>query len=145
VGEGVYVKGEADVLFGRLENGPALDDAGVVDEDCGVADAGADLLGYGGDGLGGGDVAFEVVDFGALRGVRWVDFGGRGGDWDKLTSIVRQGLNIQHHNGDSPFSEQLHHLATDSASTAGDDYHLATPVVLVLDPVVEHPIGEVVV
>lgn len=62
VRERVHVEGQADVLFGGVEDALAARAAGVVDEDRGVAEGAADGGGGGLDGIFGGEVALEVVD-----------------------------------------------------------------------------------
>ena len=125
VRKGVDIKGEAHVLLARLEDGAALDDAGVVDEHGRVADLGADILGHGGDGLGRSDVALEVVD---------VRAGG-----------VGEGLDVEHDDTDAALGQELDDLATDAAGAARDEDDLARPVVCVLDAVVEHLVIEIAV
>lgn len=62
-----------------------------------------------------------------------------------LTGRVSQGLDIQHHDLDVPFGQQLDNLATDTASAACYDDDLLRPVILVVDPVVQDLSREVVV
>jgi hypothetical protein len=74
VREGVDIEGEAQVGFGGVEDGAASHNARVVDEDGWVADCEADGLCGEREGFAGGDVAFEVVDRGALV---WSELGWR--------------------------------------------------------------------
>jgi hypothetical protein len=50
VGEGIDLEGEVEILLGRVEDGLATGDAGVVDEDSWVAEGAADGGSGGGDG-----------------------------------------------------------------------------------------------
>ena len=61
-----------------------------------------------------------------------------------LTGWVGQGLDVQHDHLDAPFSQQLHDLPTNASGTARDDNNLSGPVILVIDPVVQHTVREVV-
>lgn len=69
----------------------------------------------------------------------------REGRRKERTSIISQRLDIQHHNGNTLLSKQLNDLPTDTTSASSDDHDLAAPVIFVLDPVVEHAVGEVIV
>lgn len=59
--QGIYIKGEADILFLGLENGLAAGDTSVVDEHGWVPNFSPDLLGHSLDLLDGSDVALVVI------------------------------------------------------------------------------------